>query len=412
LRLASRRPVSLRPYRASEGILGEIAANFIPGSRRAIPVVVTARNWRSGAREDWVICQVGLNYKRTIADLSRMGLQPASWVAPFATITLALLFVYVSGLVLSISLSHRIGAAIDGLSRGAVCVGKGDFSVRVSIPGRDQLGLLASVFNRMTRDLQMLREQEKQTAQLEWDLALAREIQEHLYPPPAAISRGVTLWGINTPARRVSGDLYEFFSFGPNQVGLLCADVSGKGVSAALMMAHLQSLVRGRLLAFDDATMRPAPEPFITALNRDFHARFGSNRYATMFYGEFDSRSEVLRYINAGHCPGILISETGEVTQLVGGDLPVGIFPETSYQALQANLAKGCTLVVYTDGVTDALNTQGEPFGEERLLSCCRSLPKGAAGETIGNLISEQVCTWAAGVDQFDDTTILVLAVE
>jgi sigma-B regulation protein RsbU (phosphoserine phosphatase) len=131
-----------------------------------------------------------------------------------------------------------------------------------------------------------------------------------------------------------------------------------------------------------------------------------------MFYGEFDSQSKVLQYINAGHCPPILISEAGEVTKLTGGDLPVGLFPEIRYQELRVTLSKGCALVVYTDGVTDALDFQGQEFGEARLLSCCNSLPKGANAEAICMLLSNRVVEWAGGVEQFDDTTILVLSVE
>jgi sigma-B regulation protein RsbU (phosphoserine phosphatase) len=130
-----------------------------------------------------------------------------------------------------------------------------------------------------------------------------------------------------------------------------------------------------------------------------------------MFYGEFDCRSKVLRYINAGHCPPILISEARKATKLTAGDLPVGLFPEIRYQELQVTLSEGCALVVYTDGVTDALNSQGEEFGEERLMSYCNSLPKGANAEAICMFLSRKVVEWAAGVEQFDDTTILVLSV-
>ncbi len=412
VRLTSKQPVMLRPYRRSEGISGEIVANFIPDGRPAVPVVVTARNWQTGLSEDWVVCQVRLSYRQTIADLSRMGLQSASWVAPFGTITFALLIVYACSLFLSIRLSQRIGAAIDGLSHAALRVGKGDFSVRVSIRGEDQLGTLASAFNGMTSDLQTLREQEKQTALLEWDLALARDVQQHLYPRTPAVPPGVTLWGENTPARMVSGDLYEFFSFSPSEIGLLCADVSGKGVSAALMMSHLQALVHGRLLALDETSARPAPGPFITALNRDFHGRFGNNRYATMFYGEFDSRTNILRYINAGHCPAILISESGEAAKLFGGDLPVGLFPETIYKERQITLSRGSAILIYTDGVTDALNSHGEEFGEKQLMGNCSSLPDKSSGEAIGKFLFSKVADWTAGIDQVDDTTILVLTVE
>jgi sigma-B regulation protein RsbU (phosphoserine phosphatase) len=131
-----------------------------------------------------------------------------------------------------------------------------------------------------------------------------------------------------------------------------------------------------------------------------------------MFYGEFDSERKVLRYINAGHCPPILISELGEARKLTAGDLPVGLFPEIRYQELRITLSSGSALVVYTDGVTDALNSQGEEFGEERLMSCCNSLPKGANAQAICMLLSTRVLEWAAGVERFDDTTILVLSIE
>jgi sigma-B regulation protein RsbU (phosphoserine phosphatase) len=131
-----------------------------------------------------------------------------------------------------------------------------------------------------------------------------------------------------------------------------------------------------------------------------------------MVYGEFDSQSKVLRYVNAGHCPPILISAAGEATKLTEGDLPVGLFPQIRYQELRVSLANGGALVVYTDGVTDALNSQGEEFGEARLLSSCTSLPKGADAEAICMLLSKRVVEWAGGVEQFDDTTILVLSVQ
>jgi serine phosphatase RsbU (regulator of sigma subunit) len=401
----------LHRYGAHEEILHEIEANFVPGSSRPVSVVVTARNWQTGLFEDWEVCEVHPSYSRTLQDLSHLGTQTATWVSLLGAIALALVLLYAFGLLLSIRLSQRIVAVIDGLSHAALQVGKGDFSVRLAIPEQDQLGMLASSFNDMTRDLEILRRQEKQNAVLERDMALAHEVQQYLYPRVTPVLSGANVWGVTTPARMVSGDLYDFLSFSKREVGLLCADVSGKGVSAALMMAHLQALAHGRLLPLDGNNTRPAPDAFVNVLNRDLQGRFGNNRYATMFYGEFDSQSKVLRYINAGHCPPILISEAGKATKLTAGDLPVGLFPEIRYQELRVTLSKGCAVVVYTDGVTDALNSQGEEFGEERLMNSCTSLPKGANAEAICTLLSRAVVEWAAGVEQFDDTTILVLSV-
>jgi sigma-B regulation protein RsbU (phosphoserine phosphatase) len=288
----------------------------------------------------------------------------------------------------------------------------GDFSVRIRVTGEDQLGSLVASFNAMTSHLECLREQDRSRVALERDITLAREVQQYLYPRFVPTLLGAKVWGMTRPARIVSGDLYDFFSFGNNEVGLLCADVSGKGMSAALMMAHLQAVAHGRMLTLDQPSARPIPSAFAAMLNRDLCGRFGDNRYATMFYGEYDSGSGLLRYINAGHCRPIFISEAGEVTTLPSGDLPIGLFMEMTYQELQLTVSRGCAIVVYSDGLVDALNSRGEEFGEERLADSCKSLPKGATAQEICASLSQCVAEWSAGVEQFDDTTILVLRVD
>jgi serine phosphatase RsbU (regulator of sigma subunit) len=412
LRIVDARPKLLVPYRAAEGIRGEIEANFVPGSRRPIPIVVTARNWQTGQLEDWVVCEVRPSYSRTIEDLGHMGLRTASWVAPFGAIAFGLVTVYTLGLFLSLRLAQRIVNVIDGLSHAALQVGKGNFSVRVTDPERDQLGRLAASFNAMTQDLESLREHERQRAILERDIALGREAQQYLYPRRAPVLSRASVWGVTEPARIVSGDLYDFLSFTDCKVGLICADVSGKGTSAALMMANLQAVAHGRLLPFDNADVRPAPDAFVAALNRDISGRFGDNRYATLFYGEFDSRTQILRYVNAGHTAPIFISAKREVTKLSGGDLPVGMFPDATFQERRVKLPPGSSIVVYTDGVSDALNVKGEEFGEERIMRCLASLPRPIDAEGICQHLAGEVADWGDGVLRSDDTTIMVLSVD
>ncbi len=156
-----------------------------------------------------------------------------------------------------------------------------------------------------------------------------------------------------------------------------CADVSGKGMSAALMMAHLQAVAHGRMLLLEPPSARPSPSALAAMLNRDLCGRFGDNRYATMFYGEYDSSTRLLRYINAGNCPPILISDNGEVTVLRDGDLPIGLFTETTYQELGLTFSRGDAIVVYSDGLIDALNLQGTEFGEERLCELLQAYADG-----------------------------------
>jgi serine phosphatase RsbU (regulator of sigma subunit) len=411
LEVVDDQPVMLRRYRHDEGLVGEIEANFLPGSWRPIPVVVVARNWESGSIESWVICQIRPSYSRTIEDLSRMGLHRASWYVPLIGIGLGLCLAYACGVFFSLRLSRRIVSVIDTLSYAAQNVGLGDLSVSIPIAKQDQLGLLATSFNMMTNRLRDLREQENQRIILERDIALAHEAQQYLYPRFAPALCGAEVCGITAPARIVSGDLYDFFPFDDDTVGLLCADVSGKGVSAALMMAHLQAVAHGRMLALEEPSARPTPSALAAMLNRDLCGRFGDNRYATMFYGEYDARTRLLRYVNAGNCPPILISTTGEVTVLRDGDLPIGLFSQLTYHELRITLSCGSVIIVYSDGLIDALNLQGMEFGEERLLSCCKLLPKGISAESICTFLSQRVAEWSAGAEQFDDTTLLVLTV-
>jgi sigma-B regulation protein RsbU (phosphoserine phosphatase) len=340
-----------------------------------------------------------------------MGLRTASWVFPLIGIAFGLCLAYACGMVLSFRLSRRVVTVIDLLSHGAHEVGKGNFSVRIPVAEQDQLGLLVTSFNTMTTHLRELREQEKQRIILERDITLAHEAQQHLYPRFAPALSGAEVWGMTAPARIVSGDLYDFFAIGTNVTGLLCADVSGKGMSAALMMAHLQAVAHGRMLGLKLPCARPSPSELAAILNRDLCDRFGDNRYATTFYGEYDSSTRSLRYINAGHCPPILISATGEVTVLADGDLPLGLFWEPTYRELQITVSSGCAIIVYSDGFIDALNSDGEEFGEERLVRCCGQLPNGASAESICTSLSQRVAEWSAGAEQFDDTTILVLSV-
>jgi HAMP domain-containing protein len=263
LQVSSGKPKLLRRFHAHEEIPHVIEANFVPGSPRPLSVVVTARNWQTGLFEDWEVCRVRPIYSRTLEDLSRVGMRNATWVSLLGTVALALVLVYAFGFFLSVRLSQRIVAVIDNLSQAAIRVGKGDFSVRVPVPEQNQLGMLSSSFNNMTRDLEVLRQQEKQNAVLERDIGLAHEVRQYLYPRVTPALSGGSVWGVTTPARMVSEDLYDFLSFNMSEVGLLCADVSGKGVSAALMMAHLQALAHGRLLPLDGNNARPTPDATI-----------------------------------------------------------------------------------------------------------------------------------------------------
>src|SRR5262249_40553106 len=170
LEVSGARTVVMQGYREQRGFAGEIEANFIPGSGWPIPVLVNARSLETGRAEDWTVGQLKPTLTRTVWELSRMGLRGASWISPFGGIAFALALVYAAGFLCAARLGRRIVTAIDGLSIATRRVGRGDFSVRLPVQGHDQLGNLASSFNEMTRDLEILREKEKRNAVLEKDI--------------------------------------------------------------------------------------------------------------------------------------------------------------------------------------------------------------------------------------------------
>jgi sigma-B regulation protein RsbU (phosphoserine phosphatase) len=239
---------------------------------------------------------------------------------------------------------------------------------------------------------------------------VARRVQDHLYPRSVPRLEGATLAGRTQPARLIGGDLYDFFDLGVGRVGLLCADVSGKGIPAALMMANLQAIARAhsgrrRELPF----LRP--DEFVETLNQELTGRFGDNRYATLFWGEYDAQTRKLQYINAGNPSPILIRSSGEVERLESDGFPIGMFGSAKYLPKELCLATGARLIVFSDGLTDALNIHGEEFGEERLIQCCRRIGAAAEANDITEVLTRASVEWSAGVEQFDDTTLVVMAV-
>lgn len=398
----------LSEYRSSEGLIGGVVANFVPGSGRPVPVIVTARDWSTGRLKDFVICRVRLNYRHTLRDLSRMGLRRASWLLPLIILSTALAMVYAFLAAFCVYLGHGIVTAVNALSVATQRVGQGDLSVRVAITGDDQLGRLGKAFNEMTTNLSSLQQREREAIQLRMDVALASEIQEYLTPTQPAHLRGATVWSTSTPARRVGGDLHQALVLSEDKVGLICADVSGKGVSSALVMAHLQGLVHAYLCGINQPG---SPAHLAELLNAELCHRLPTSRYATLFYGEADLRNQTLTYVNAGHASPLMLDHDGG-RFVREGDMPLGLFADATFVNHTLPLTPNSTLVVYTDGVTDALNSQEEQFGEERLLSFCKNYREREKAVALGQALRQEIIAWSSDVEQFDDATVLVLSLE
>jgi serine phosphatase RsbU (regulator of sigma subunit) len=211
-------------------------------------------------------------------------------------------------------------------------------------------------------------------------------------------------------AQTIGGDLYDFFDLGRERIGILCADVSGKGIPAALMMANLQAVARAHSGDTSDSPAL-APAQFVEILNQQLTGRFGDNRYATLFWAEYNAQTGMLTYVNAGQPSPILIRSTGMVERLDSDGFPVGMFANTRYTARERQMRPGDRLVIFTDGLTDAQNAEEEEFGDERLIECCKSIAAGIDANGVADRVLGDVAEWSVGTEQFDDTTIVVLDV-
>jgi len=247
-------------------------------------------------------------------------------------------------------------------------------------------------------------EQEK----LRRDLALAAEVQRRLLPPQPPPRAVATLAAFTLPARTVGGDYYDFLDLGSERIGIAVADISGKGIAAALLMSVVQASLRVISTEQDLALSQLAEK-----MNRFLYRSTGSSKYATFFYAQLEERGRRLRYVNAGHNAPYLVrrAEAGvEIVELSAGGPPLGLFPEVKCEAVDIGLSPGDLLVAFTDGVPEALNSDGEEFGEERLQDVLRR-SMGLGAEEISSRISEEMRNWIGVAEQHDDVTVVVLKV-
>jgi sigma-B regulation protein RsbU (phosphoserine phosphatase) len=375
-----------------------------------VAVVMTVRDWNTGAAQDWVGYTVRPDFSRMFEDIATLGRQRANWVWVLLALSLSVLLLYAAGAWIGIRLSRNIVTAIDDLSLGARQIAAGNFAHRIPVVRNDQLSDLERGFNDMAAGLERLQREEAARQRLEGEMDLARRVQDHLYPRSVPRLKGVTLAGRTQPARLIGGDLYDFFDLGLGRVGILCADVSGKGIPAALMMANLQAIARGHCgFRRDSPSLQPGE--FVEGLNQELAGRFGDNRYATLFWCEYDAGTRKLQYINAGNPSPILMRSSGEVERLESDGFPVGMFGSAKYSPQELCLAEGAKLVIFSDGLTDALNVDGEEFGDERVVECCLGIGSGAEAEHVAEVLTRAAAEWSAGVEPFDDTTLVVFTV-
>ena len=402
-----------RPFRVHplhRRILSTLETNFVPNSSRPVSVVLSARNWQTGVSEDWVAFELRPHAGWMLEDMSHLGEQRADWVWFIVCFSAGILVLYSAGAWVSGRFLRSVTTSVDRLSAAARHIANGDFSVRIPAPASDQFGELARDFNSMAVSLERLYKEEQIKQRLDSEIEMGWSIQTHLYPPAPFTFRDTTVAGKTLPARVVGGDLYDFFNIDGDCIGILCADISGKGVPAALMMANVQAIANAcRIQVSSSGASRPAE--FVGMLNREMTGRFGDGRYATLFWAEYNPSSRSLRYVNAGSQPAILVRSNGQISRLASDGFPVGMFADSHYETREICVERGDRLLVFSDGLTDAQNSAEEAFGEDRVIAFCRSMSANATPvQLIDELMGAAVC-WSSGAEQFDDITIVFMTV-
>jgi len=327
-----------------------------------------------------------------------------SYLIFFILVGIVFVIVEAAAFATGIVLTRRITRAVADLYRGTQYVQAMDFSHRVQIERRDQLGELGESFNRMTSSISQLIEEENKRRRLENEISIAREVQNQLFPSTLPSVPGVEIEAICKAARSVSGDYYDFIQLSPTHIAIAIADISGKGISAALLMASLQAALRSQMLS--DGSERLSMAELVSRLNKHLVRNTGDDRFATFFIAVYDSATRTLRYTNAGHLPAFLICK-GTSEQLDKGGIVLGVMEDYLYEEGSMTVGPDALLIGYSDGLIEPENVYGEEFGIRRLQEAAIHV-QSAKPLMVAESLMAAAEEWAGTPEQADDMTVIV----
>ena len=415
---------------------------------KGYPIFLPVTDWRTGETEERDAIFVDPSFflpdqifKRLEQFKSGVGQVLVFLIGGLAVFFLAITLIAITSAAF---LTRSITGAVHNLYQGTKRIEAGDLEHEIPTTGRDQLGALAVSFNQMTRSVRELLRVSAEKQRLDQEMRIAAEVQARLFPRAIPKTAALDMApGICIPARAVSGDYYDFLEVAPGVTGLVVADVCGKGMSAALLMANLQANLRGQVQAYYDAyhykvglaakaeaaegggsnapagynealLLQHPVQRIIQRVNRQIQASIVDSRYVTLFYAEFNEQTSTLRYTNAGHNPPVRLRPDGDgapsIERLDRGGPVLGLFTDAQYEEAELHLAGGDLLAIFTDGLIEAHSPQGEEFSDERLISLLTDYVHLPAVE-IEHLILQAVKHWTGGAEQEDDLTLVILKV-
>jgi sigma-B regulation protein RsbU (phosphoserine phosphatase) len=294
---------------------------------------------------------------------------------------------------------------VSSLSEGVRQLAGGDFKARVPVRSTDEFGTLAAAFNKMAEDLERNQALAVVQERLHRELELSRLIQTEMLPRAPLRLGSAEIKGLSIPAREVGGDFFNYFALPDGRLALLVGDVSGKGVSAALLMANIQATLRARLPLETDLAR------LTDGLDREVDENTPHSVYVTLFLGILDLERSQLRYVNAGHNPQFLLRHRGGIEALSSTGMPVALYAGQGYQEAVVEIAAGDLLFFYTDGLVETENEKGDMFGSDRLQKLLATEHEQRI-DTVLERVDAAVRNFRGAAEQFDDATTMALRID
>ena len=383
-------------------------------------------DWGSGKSQE---AAIGVATRPSVlynALFGTLGDRAVIFIDALKVIAIIFAVIELIALIIGVRLTRTMTKSVAELYVATQLVNRGELGHRIQVRTNDQMASLEQSFNSMTESLSRLIAEQKEKQRLESELVIAQEVQALLFPLELSDLSTLEVHGVCRPARTVSGDYYDFIPLRQDRLMLALGDISGKGISAALLMATVHAFVRAyslepeltmaglalgsgndpRMLYRDPGNSAVAPGMLMSTLNYQLYRSTPTEKYATMFLGCYDAGSRTLTYSNAGHLPPILIANDGEVTRLQPSGTVVGLFDGITYDERSIRMQPGNIFVGFSDGITEPENEFGE-FGEERLIELVlenREQPL----TRIGDIVTGAVSDWIGGGEQPDDVTIVL----
>lgn len=358
-------------------------------------------------KEDTLFISVALDPVRIIRDALSVDIGFVQLVlGALISLCTILAGVELVSFLIGLFISRRITSAVHSLSRATQAIRSGNLDYRIETHKNDQLGELTRSFNDMARSIKVLLNEVREKHRIQAELEMAREVQARFLPKNPPTNGRLELAAIWMPARMVSGDYYDFIVHDGRALDIVVSDISGKGMSAALMMAGLQSALRAQSM-IDGLEMRPGRiVRLVDRLNQHLCLNSAPDKFATLFICSYDIHTSLLTYCCAGHNPPYLYSN-GTRTQLMTGGCPIGMFSDWTYEEDTIGIDTDDLFVIYTDGITEAQNREQKEFGEDRLERVIHD-NRNRSCEEIQKRILAAVRDFSHGAEQFDDQTVVV----